>query len=104
MRPLRSPGRASCLMGTRKVDDPVHVVEVMSPSTMADDRGYKFTRYVTIPALRRTLFVYPEEARVESWTRGEQEWALEVIQGLDAAVPILSLGEASPTVILYAGE
>jgi Uma2 family endonuclease len=88
--------------GARKVDDPVLVVEVLSPSTMADDRGYKFTRYVTIPALQQILFVYPEEARVESWTRGDEEWALQVIQGLNAAVPILSLGETLPMAILYA--
>jgi Uma2 family endonuclease len=88
--------------GVRRVDDPVLVVEVLSPSTMADDRGYKFTRYVTIPALQQILFVYPEEVRVESWTRGEGEWALQVIQGLDAAVPILSLGEALPMGVLYA--
>src|SRR5262249_26443012 len=64
---------------SRLVDDPILVIEVLSPSTMASDRGYKFNCYTTIPSLQQILFVYADEARVESWTRAEPEWRLEII-------------------------
>ena len=46
----------------RKIFDPVIVVEVLSPSTMAFDRGCKITQYTTIPSLMQIIcFVYPDE-------------------------------------------
>jgi Uma2 family endonuclease len=86
----------------RKVDDPVLIVEVLSPSTMADDRGYKFTRYITIPSLQQILFVYPEEIRVESWLRGEPEWSLQAIHEMNSAVQIQPLNDILPMATIYA--
>lgn len=86
----------------RLVRDPVIVVEVLSPSTMADDRGYKFKKYMEIASVTQILFVYQDEIRVESWTRAAPEWALEVaanradrigLRGLDDA---LSLADVYP--------
>jgi Uma2 family endonuclease len=87
----------------RKVSDPILIVEVLSASTMAGDRGYKFTRYVTIPSLQQILFVYPEETRVESWLRGEPEWLLEVVQDMNAAVRVPPLDDVLPLAAIYAG-
>lgn len=76
---------------TRRIDDAILVVEVLSPSTMADDRGYKFKRYGTIPTLQQILFVYQGERRVESWTRDGLEWTLQTIDAADASIPLLPL-------------
>jgi hypothetical protein len=70
---------------------------------MAFDRGYKFTQYTTIPSLSQILFVYPDEKRVESWTRSEPEWTLQTIQGQDASVPIPSLDDTLLLSIIYEG-
>jgi Uma2 family endonuclease len=87
----------------RKVHDPILVVEVLSPSTMAIDRGYKFTRYSAIPGLQQILFVYQDTPRVESWISGEPEWALEIAQGIDASVNLRPFGNALSLVTIYDG-
>jgi Uma2 family endonuclease len=87
---------------SRRVNDPVLVVEVLSPSTMADDRGYKFTRYTTIPSLEQILFVYADELRIENWTRGEPEWTLEVVERADASVQLPSLDDKLALAAIYA--
>jgi Uma2 family endonuclease len=87
----------------RKVYDPILVVEVLSPSTMAIDRGYKFTRYSAIPSLRQILFVYQDTPRVECWQRGEPEWTLDIAQGADASVDLQGLGERLPLATIYDG-
>jgi Uma2 family endonuclease len=85
----------------RKVEDAVLVVEVLSPSTMADDRGYKFKRYATIPSLQQILFVYQGEMRVESWTRQGSEWVLLTLSGNDTSIPLPALGDALSMTEVY---
>jgi Uma2 family endonuclease len=52
------------------IDDPVIVVEVLSPSTMAYDRVTKFAFYQSIPSVAHIVLAYQDERRVEIWTRG----------------------------------
>jgi|GEM_PF-258918 len=52
------------------IDDPVIVVEVLSPSTMAYDRVTKFAFYQSIPSIAHIVLAYQDERRVEVWTRG----------------------------------
>jgi Uma2 family endonuclease len=87
----------------RKVYDPMLVVEVLSPSTMAIDRGYKFTRYSAIPSLQQILFVYQDAPRVECWMRGEPEWTLEIAQGSDTSVDLPGFGSHLPLATIYDG-
>lgn len=88
---------------SRKIDDPVLVVEVLSPSTMTGDRGYKFERYATIPSLGQVLFIYQNEIRVESWLRGDPEWSLTPVLHLDGSVQIPSLDESLALATIYDG-
>lgn len=83
---------------TRKIDDAVIVVEVLSPSTMADDRGYKFKQYARTPSVQQILFVYQDEPRIESWTRQGSEWMLTTLNGKSGTVALPPLdGEMSVT-------
>lgn len=50
---------------------PKLIVEVLSPSTEADDRGRKFTQYRTIPSLQEYVLVDSEQMSVECYRRGE---------------------------------
>lgn len=87
----------------RLVRDPLIIVEMLSPSTMADDRGYKFKKYMEIASVAQILFVYQDEVRVESWTRAEPEWALEVAISREATLALagfedtLALADIYPT-------
>lgn len=57
--------------------NPHTVVEVLSPSTAAFDRGEKFAGYRTIASLREVVFVSQELRRLECYTRQpDDSWLL----------------------------
>lgn len=62
--------------------DPIVVAEVLSPSTMDNDRGRKLRFYKSIPSLRTILVIYQDEARVEVWQRDGSEWRFRIAGGL----------------------
>jgi Uma2 family endonuclease len=85
----------------RRLDDPVLVFEVLSPTTMSLDRGYKFEQYAGIPTLEQIVFVYQDEVRVESWTRAEPQWSLDIVQDRTAAFPLPRFGSLLPRSTIY---
>ena len=90
--------RAPLVRGSRWVPDPVLVVEVLSPSTLAHDRGVKVPDYGTIPPLREILLLYTTERRADRWRRSGERWVVTTLVGdatlhLEAADATLSLAE-----------
>lgn len=83
-------------------NEPVLVVEVLSPGTERDDRGIKWRNYQTLLSLRHYLLVSQEEPLAELFTRGEQAWTYTRHEGLDAVVPLAALGIELPMAELYA--
>jgi Uma2 family endonuclease len=72
--------------------NPELVVEVLSPSTEAFDRGLKFAHYRTIPTLREVLFVAQDGLRVEQLTRRDEgNWLLSDHAGPEAAIDLVGL-------------
>jgi len=63
------------------VTNPVLLVEVLSPSTEAYDRGDKLAQYKRIPSLQEVLLVDHDARRIERWHRAESTWTLEVAHG-----------------------
>lgn len=56
---------------------PVLVVEILSPSTEAYDRGNKFAAYRTLDSLREYVLVSTEQCRIEVFRRDETgHWVL----------------------------
>ena len=80
--------------------DPILVAEVLSRSTMINDRGRKLAFYQTIPSLQTILIVSPEEVRVEAWRRSGVEWAVHLMRHLDDTVEAGGLG-AIPLADIY---
>ncbi|NEX23434.1 Uma2 family endonuclease [Thiorhodococcus mannitoliphagus] len=59
---------------------PTLVVEVLSPSTAAFDRGEKFAAYRRIPSLREFVLIDPEKQSIEIYRRaGHDVWELHDI-------------------------
>jgi len=82
--------------------NPVLLVEVLSPSTEAYDRGKKFARYQQITSLTDYLLVAQDEARIEHFARQpDGRWLLTTAAGSDAALPIASLGVTLPLAEVY---
>jgi Uma2 family endonuclease len=58
------------------VVNPTVIVEVLSPSTEASDRGEKWRHYQRIDSLREYVLVSQGEAYVEVFRRDGDEWVL----------------------------
>lgn len=87
----------------RLADDPVIVVEVLSPSTIRHDRVRKFDRYTAIASVRQIVLVYQDEVRVESFLRDNEDWPMAVFGELGHALPIAVLESELPLNSIYAG-
>ena len=73
--------------------NPVVMVEVLSDSTEAYDRGKKFGHYRQIPTCREYLLVSQKERRIEQFIRQVNgEWILKEAVGLEAEMKLVSLG------------
>ena len=73
--------------------NPVVVIEVLSDSTAAYDRGKKFQGYQQIPSLREYLLVAQDEPVVEQYVRQSNDsWLYTRIAGLDSTVELASIG------------
>jgi Uma2 family endonuclease len=74
------------------VTNPTLLVEVLSPSTEAYDRGEKFAHYKRIPSLRQYVLVSPDDRRVEVWTRGAEGAWTGVVSADDDVADLGSIG------------
>ena len=81
--------------------NPTVVVEVLSDSTAAYDRGCKFLSYQTIPSLQEYLLVTQDEPRVECYRRQDQGWLYTQVAGPEAAVHLDSLSFDLPLAEIY---
>lgn len=58
------------------IGNPVVIVEVLSDSTEADDRGEKFAHYRRLPSLVEYVLVSQRAPRIEVYRREGNRWAL----------------------------
>ncbi|HYN78257.1 MAG TPA: Uma2 family endonuclease [Lamprocystis sp. (in: g-proteobacteria)] len=80
-------GRRDVLM------NPALIVEVLSNSTEAYDRGQKFRNYQQIPTLRDYLLVAQYQVRVEHYARGpDDRWGLTPCTALPETLTLDSVG------------
>jgi len=91
------------------VVNPTVLVEVLSDSTEAYDRGKKFEHYRQIATLREYLLVSQKEPRIEQFIRQPGgRWLFNEAGGLDAALELpslqisLALGEVFAKVLFIA--
>jgi Uma2 family endonuclease len=69
------------------------IIEVLSPSTEAYDRGAKFEFYRTLESLSDYLLVSQSKPVIEHYTRhADERWLLATYKGLDAVAAITSIG------------
>lgn len=84
--------------------NPTVVIEILSPSTEAYDRGEKFFHYQQIESLRQYVLVSQFQLRVEIYTRGaDGRWEYQVISGAEARLPLTSLEAEISLAEVYRG-
>ncbi len=73
--------------------NPTLLVEVLSKSPEAYDRGKKFDHYRTIPSLREYVLVSQDEPTIQRLLRNDDNTrTLSVATGLDQAITLRSIG------------
>ena len=83
--------------------NPTLIVEVLSDSTAAYDRGDKFHFYRQIPSLKEYVLVSQDKPVVEVFTRHRDLWGIKRYEGLDAKVHLVSVALDVPVGDIFAG-
>ena len=63
--------------------NPIVLVEVLSPSTQAYDRGEKFKNYQQLTSLQEYILVSQDEVHIEHYRRQETQWKLTEFRSLE---------------------
>jgi Uma2 family endonuclease len=71
--------------------NPALIIEVLSPSTEAYDRGQKFVHYRRLESLREYVLVTQDEVCVERYTRQGDEWLLSELSTLEDSLRLASI-------------
>ena len=72
--------------------NPTLIVEVLSPSTAAYDRGEKFEHYQQIVSLKEYTLISQDEVHVEQYYRQGMRWLRFEFRGLEAVLSLRSIG------------
>ena len=84
------------------MENPVVLVEVLSPTTEAYDRGEKFVHYQGLSSLTDYLIISQETMRVEQYVRqNDDQWLLSMHSGPEASVRLASIGCDLPLAEIY---
>lgn len=87
---------------TRIVNNPLAVIEVLSPGTERYDTTDKFDKYARIPSLREYVLIEHDRPRVQTLYRDDDgRWIFANFIGIDARVTLRSVGIELPMEELY---
>jgi Uma2 family endonuclease len=82
--------------------NPSILVEVLSPSTEAYDRGAKFDHYAKIASLKEYVLVATDRIAVDHYLReGDGTWRLTTSRGMDASMRLPSVDATIPLAEIY---
>lgn len=82
--------------------NPTVLVEVLSPSTEAYDRGLKFGHYRRLATVREYVLVAQDRVLVERFTRQGEEWLLAELNRPEDVLRLASIGCEVPLREIYA--
>jgi Uma2 family endonuclease len=88
--------------GAHAIAEPRLIVEVLSPSTAAHDRGVKLADYRKLASVEQILLVASEDRHVELWLRAPDGWKVQDLIG-DAAIPLAIDTQPLPLAAIYEG-
>jgi Uma2 family endonuclease len=85
------------------ITNPTLIIEVLSDSTEATDRGAKWEGYQRIPSLREYVLIAQDRPSVEQYVRQGNLWIYIRSDALDAIVTFGGVGLALPLATIYEG-
>ena len=81
--------------------NPILVIEVLSPSTAAFDRGEKFEHYKQLASLQEYLLISQDRVRVEHYCRQGTQWNHNTFQHLEDVLSLASIECEVPLRAIY---
>ena len=81
--------------------NPIVIVEVLSPSTEAYDRGEKFHRYQQLASLKEYVLVAQDKVQVELYHRHGEQWGLNTYRTIEDVVFFPAIGCELPLRDIY---
>ena len=81
--------------------NPIVVIEVLSPSTAAYDRGEKFEYYKQLASLQEYILISQDKVRVEHYCRRETQWNRNTFQHLEDVLSLPSIECEVPLRAIY---
>ena len=79
--------------GIEALTNPILIIEVLSPSTEAYDRGDKFTYYKSIPSLKEYLLIAQHRPHVTQYVKqDDSSWSYSEVNDLTAVLQLPSIG------------
>ena len=82
--------------------NPVLVIEVLSPSTEAFDRGAKFGHYRRLPSLQEYVLIAQDRPSVQRYLRQGDVWVWTEADEMEGAMELPSIGCSLPLSAVYA--
>ena len=88
----------------RSVTNPRVLIEVLSPTTEAYDRGDKFDLYRKLTSFQEYVLIWQTTPRVETFLRGRDgAWTFTPFSGLDATLLLSTVDIRIPLAEIYTG-
>ena len=84
------------------IQSPCLVIEVLSPSTEAYDRGRKLQCYLACPSIEEYVLVDIRSMRIEIYRKEQKKWIYDAFEA-DDEVELATLGVRFPVVDTYEG-
>ena len=81
--------------------NPIVIIEVLSPSTEAYDRGEKFRRYQQLASLKEYVLVSQDKVWVEHHRRHGAQWILSHYRSLEEVLLLPAIGCEVPLSDIY---
>ncbi len=81
--------------------NPIIVIEVLSPSTAAFDRGEKFEYYKQLASLQEYVLISQDSVRVEHYRREGTQWTHNKLQHLEDTLSFTSIECEAPLRAIY---
>jgi Uma2 family endonuclease len=86
------------------IDDPLVLIEVMSPSSRNRDRGEKAAAYLRLASGRHVCFIDRDRVLIEGFDRRDDAWVpRQPIESLDATFDLEALEFSMPVTEIYRG-
>ena len=87
----------------QSVEDPILIVEILSPSTEVHDRRFKVPVYREIETVQEVLLVGSDARYVELHRRSGEQWITEILRGEGSTIRLISVNTEIPLAGLYDG-